>query len=130
VSRAISRETFNELKNYLGVYMQQGRVILDSDWNENQDIAVSFTRRMGREALGDGSPNRGFAIDPVFPPPPALILSQIDTSGLDLNEAIGAIVGACLADLLSLMLYMIFGPLLFSLDFPGDSIDDFETLSG
>jgi hypothetical protein len=130
VSRAISRETFNELKNYLGVYMQQGRVILDSDWNENQDIAVSFTRRMGREALGDGSPNRGFAIDPVFPPPPSLILSQVDTTGLDFNEAIGAIIGACLADLLSLMLYMIFGPLLFFLDFPGDSIDNFETVNG
>lgn len=130
MSRAISRETFNELKNYLGVYMQQGRVILDSDWNENQDIAVSFTRRMGREALGDGSPNRGFAIDPVFPPPPSLILKQVDTTGLGLNEAIGAIIGACLADLLSLMLYMIFGPLLFFLDFPGDSIDDFETANG
>ena len=130
MSRAISRETFNELKNYLGVYMQQGRVILDSDWNENQDIAVSFTRRMGREALGDGSPNRGFAIDPVFPPPPSLILSQLDTTGLDFNEAIGAIIGACLADLLSLMLYMIFGPLLFFLDFPGDSIDNFETVNG
>ncbi len=130
MSRAISRETFNELKNYLGVYMQQGRVILDSDWNENQDIAVSFTRRMGREALGDGSPNRGFAIDPVFPPPPSLILNQVNTTGLDFNEAIGAIIGACLADLLSLMLYMIFGPLLFFLDFPGDSIDDFETAAG
>lgn len=130
MSRAISRETFNELKNYLGVYMQQGRVILDSDWNENQDIAVSFTRRLGREALGDGSPNRGFAIDPVFPPPPSLILEEVDTSGLDLNEALGAIIGACLADLLSLMLYMIFGPLLFFLDFPGDSVDDFETVDG
>ena len=130
MSRAISRESFNELKNYLGVYMQQGRVILDSDWNENQDIAVSFTRRMGREALGDGSPNRGFAIDPVFPPPPSLILNQVNTTGLGLNEAIGAIIGACLADLLSLMLYMIFGPLLFFLDFPGDSIDDFETVNG
>jgi hypothetical protein len=82
---------------------------------------------MGREALGDGSPNRGFAIDPVFPPPPSLILKQVDTTGLGLNEAIGAIIGACLADLLSLMLYMIFGPLLFFLDFPGDSIDDFES---
>src|SRR5262245_11323480 len=110
--------------------MQQGRVILDSDWNENQDIAVSFTRRMGREALGDGSPNRGFAIDPVFPPPPSLILSQVNTTGLDLNEAIGAIIGACLADLLSLMLYMIFGPLLCFLDFPCDSIDDFEDAAG
>ena len=73
MATAISRDSFNELKNYLGVYLQQGRVILDSDWNENQDIAVSFLRRLSREALGEGSPNRGFAIDPVFPPPPALV---------------------------------------------------------
>ena len=128
--RAISRESFNELKNYLGVYMQQGRVILDSDWNENQDIAVSFTRRMGREALGDGSPNRGFAIDPPFPPPPSLILKTVDTTGMSLNDALGAILGACLADLLSLMLYIIFGPLLFFLNFAGDLLENFESLTG
>ncbi len=106
MSRAISRESFNELKNYLGVYMQQGRVILDSDWNENQDIAVSFTRRMGREALGDGSPNRGFAIDPIFP-----ILSRFRVS-IDVDLA------------------KYFGPLMFFLDFPGDRIDDFESVQG
>jgi hypothetical protein len=130
MSRAISRESFNELKNYLGVYMQQGRVILDSDWNENQDIAVSFVRRMGREALGDGSPNRGFAIDPPFPPPPSLILKTVDTTGMTLGDAIGAIVGACLADLLSLMLYIVFGPLLFFLNFAGDLLESFESLTG
>jgi Putative Ig domain/Family of unknown function (DUF6519) len=127
--RAVSRESFDELKNYLGVYQQQGRVILDADWNENQDIAVSFVRRLGREALGEGSPNRGFAIDPIFPPPP-LILSSVDTTGMDLQQAIGAILGACLADLLSLMLYLIFGPLLFFLNFPGQKLEDFEALDG
>ena len=91
--RAVSRESFDELKNYLGVYQQQGRVILDADWNESQDIAVSYVRRLGREALGEGSPNRGFAIDPVFPPPPQLILSTVDTTGLDFEQAIAVILG-------------------------------------
>lgn len=128
--RAVSRESFNELKNYLGVYQQQGRVILDADWNENQDIAVAFVRRLGREALGEGSPNRGFAIDPVFPPPPQLILKSVNTTGMTLEQAIGAILGACLADLLSLILYLIFGPLLFFLNFPGRKLEDFESLNG
>ena len=66
MSRAISRESFDELKSYLGVYLQQGRVILDSDWNENQDIAVALQRRLSSEALGEGSPNRGFAIDAIL----------------------------------------------------------------
>ncbi len=130
MSRAISRESFQELKNYLGVYLQQGRVILDSDWNESQDITLSALRRLNREALGEGSPNRGFAIDPAFPPPPSLLLGTVDTSGMDLNQAIGAIAGACFADLLSLLLYLIFGPLLFFLNFPGQKLDDFESLDG
>jgi hypothetical protein len=130
MSRAISRESFKELKNYLGVYLQQGRVILDSDWNESQDITLSALRRLNREALGEGSPNRGFAIDPAIPPPPSLLLGTLDTSGLDLNEAIGAIAGACFADFLSLLLYLIFGPLLFFLNFPGQKLEDFESLQG
>src|SRR6516225_324976 len=38
-----SRFTFNPLNDYLGVVMQQGRVQLDSDWNEWQ---VQFARRV------------------------------------------------------------------------------------
>ena len=33
MTRAISRDSFDELKQYIGVHLQQGRVILDSDWN-------------------------------------------------------------------------------------------------
>ena len=29
-----SRDTFDENKNYSSVLMQQGRVMLDADWNE------------------------------------------------------------------------------------------------
>jgi hypothetical protein len=39
----ISRNTFNAWNDYLGVVMQQGRVHLDSDWNE---LLAEFTRRI------------------------------------------------------------------------------------
>jgi hypothetical protein len=68
MTRAISRDSFNELKQYLGVYLQQGRVILDSDWNEAQDILGSLVRRVGQDAFRDGIVNEGFEIQPVLPP--------------------------------------------------------------
>ncbi len=39
----LSRNTFNPWNDYLGVVMQQGRVHLDSDWNE---LLAEFTRRI------------------------------------------------------------------------------------
>jgi hypothetical protein len=39
----ISRSTFNSWNDYLGVVMQQGRVHLDSDWNE---LLAELTRRI------------------------------------------------------------------------------------
>lgn len=130
MSRSISREGFNELKNYLGVYLQQGRVILDSDWNENQDIAVSFLRRLNREALGEGSPNTGFYISPVIPEMPSFALESLDTSGMDKKQAKGAVVGAFIQDLFSAMLYLLVGPILFFLSFPGEELEGFESLQG
>jgi len=132
MSQAISRESFDELKNYLGVYLQQGRVILDSDWNESQDVAVSLIRRASREAFGDGSPNTGFAIDPVFPPPPQLLMqaSHGTSGGGSLGSDIAAIAGACIVDLITLLLYVIFGPILFFLNFRGQLLDDCETITG
>ena len=34
----LSRQTFDPAKHYSGVLMQQGRVLLDSEWNEQQEI--------------------------------------------------------------------------------------------
>lgn len=129
MARAISRESFDELKNYLGVYLQQGRVMLDSDWNEAQDIAVSFIRRLTREAVGEGSPNSGFAISPAFPPPLELPKIQINTGG-DPIDAIGQLIGVCLVDLLVISLEYMFGSLPFFLSFPGFQIEDFESSDG
>jgi len=69
MTRAISRNSFNELKQYLSVHLQQGRVILDSDWNEAQDIMAMLARRLGQDAFGDGIVGGGFEILPVIPTP-------------------------------------------------------------
>src|SRR6185436_11994665 len=69
MTRAISRDSFNELKQYLGVYLQQGRVILDADWNEGQDIMAGMARRLGQDAFRDGVVGEGFDIRPVVPMP-------------------------------------------------------------
>jgi hypothetical protein len=44
----ISRQTFNPTKHYKGVRMQQGRVQIDADWNEESDINIY---RIETEAL-------------------------------------------------------------------------------
>jgi hypothetical protein len=69
MTRAISRDSFNELKQYQGVHLQQGRVILDSDWNEAQDINATMSRRLGQDAFYDGVLNEGFGVEPVLPVP-------------------------------------------------------------
>ncbi len=50
-----TRFTFDPLKRYSGVLMQQGRVQLDSDWNEEIDI---LRRRMRTTALDTFGPGR------------------------------------------------------------------------
>jgi hypothetical protein len=110
MTRAISRDSFDELKNYLGVYQQQGRVILDSDWNESQDIALSLLRRVVRDSVGDGSPNDGFRIESAYPAPPLTSLTPEDQ-----YELTAAAIQA------------VFGPLAFFMQFPGDVLDDFES---
>lgn len=61
----ISRQTFNSKKHYKSVRMQQGRVQIDADWNEQSDITI---HRIETEALdligGCGGPmhNAAFGI--------------------------------------------------------------------
>jgi hypothetical protein len=143
MSRAVSREGFDERKNYLGVYMQQGRVVLDSDWNESQHIVGSLLRRLSREAVGDGSPNRGFLIDRIFPIPMDELAAQIeegaaevdpDDPGQGIDEAIQRIlqdaVGNCAAFLFGIIGAYFFAPLLFFIQFPGELLDDGDSLDG
>ena len=37
-----SRSAFNRTKRYVGVLMQRGRVIVDSDWNRVQEVDVGI----------------------------------------------------------------------------------------
>jgi hypothetical protein len=60
-----SRRTFDEKKHYCRVLMQQGRVQLDSDWNEQIDVNLYYFRRLAQDLIGQhGAPsnNDGFNI--------------------------------------------------------------------
>ena len=63
----ISRDTFDELKHYVGVRLQQGVPLVDADWNEQDDIRRYELRRFLKRFVGDGVPRGedGFAIGPV-----------------------------------------------------------------
>ncbi len=47
-----SRHTFKPQKHYSGVRMQQGRVLLDADWNEQVDIANHRMETEAADAIG------------------------------------------------------------------------------
>ena len=64
-----SRQTFDQTKHYTAVLMQQGRVQLDADWNEQQAIYEYWTETQAQDVIGlSGTPtqNPGFeiAVDP------------------------------------------------------------------
>jgi hypothetical protein len=62
-----SRLTFDPAKHYSSVLMQQGRVQLDADWNEQVDIAAHRLRTLAMDTIGaTGAPagSSGFEIVP------------------------------------------------------------------
>lgn len=62
----ISRVNFDPRKHYAGVRMQQGRVLMDDDWNENERIDKEEQRRTQADVIGGyGSPDDGFKIGAV-----------------------------------------------------------------
>jgi hypothetical protein len=65
-----SRSTFDPGKHYSSVRMQQGRVQLDADWNEQADILLHLIVTQLQDLLGPGAtavPEPGFAITLVEP---------------------------------------------------------------
>jgi len=63
-----SRDTFDRTKHYNGVLMQQGRVQLDADWNEQADITRHRIETEASDVIGPcGVPagSDGFKIDTV-----------------------------------------------------------------
>jgi hypothetical protein len=64
-----TRDTFDPLKSFSRVLMQQGRVQLDADWNEQADILLRLVRQLARDLIGqqgtpDESPGFVIATDP------------------------------------------------------------------
>lgn len=65
-----SRDTFDPMKHFSRVLMQQGRVQLDADWNEQVSILLHYMRQLGADLMGphgapcgdDGEPGSGFQI--------------------------------------------------------------------
>src|SRR5262249_59688770 len=47
-----SRNTFDARKHFSSVRMQQGRVQLDADWNEQQDIVAHRVRTESADTIG------------------------------------------------------------------------------
>lgn len=47
-----SRRTFDRARHYSGVRMQQGRVLVDADWNEQSDIIEHRIRTGARDLIG------------------------------------------------------------------------------
>jgi hypothetical protein len=64
-----TRDSFNPAKDFTRVLMQQGRVQLDADWNEQNSIVWHFLQTLTRDLLGPhGGPERncGFAVIPLM----------------------------------------------------------------
>ncbi|MBD0371735.1 MAG: hypothetical protein ICV60_12920 [Pyrinomonadaceae bacterium] len=85
-----TRNTFDPFKHYTRVLMQQGRVQLDSDWNEQAAILLHYMRALAVDLIGPfGGPasNLGFKIftgvtDQTSPPPQLLKISPADKDRL------------------------------------------------
>jgi hypothetical protein len=59
----LSRVTFNPLKHFTRVVMQQGRVQLDADWNEQAAILLHYLQVLAADVIGPhGGPDHGFEV--------------------------------------------------------------------
>ncbi|MDP9109448.1 MAG: DUF6519 domain-containing protein, partial [Pseudomonadota bacterium] len=65
----LTRDTFHPLKHFSRVLMQQGRVQVDADWNEQNAILLHYLRTLGADLIGaHGGPiaHAGFALAPLL----------------------------------------------------------------
>src|SRR2546430_12321903 len=97
----LSRQTFDPERHYSSVRMQQGKVQLDADWNEQADIGRRRTEVEAADVIGlCGGPGHdaalGIALDPTGPPaaekarPDALFPPAFKLAPGDLLSAAGA----------------------------------------
>jgi hypothetical protein len=71
----VSRDTYDPIKRFSRVLMQQGRVQLDADWNEQNDILLHYLRSLAADLIG---PHGGSGTQAGF----ALITNDSDVAGL------------------------------------------------
>ena len=77
-----TRDTFQRANHFCRVLMQQGRVQLDADWNEQGAILLYFLRHLARDLIGPhggprlipGGAAAGFALQPLAGPPQDLTI--------------------------------------------------------
>ena len=70
----LTRNTYDPFQHFARVLMQQGRVQLDADWNEQASILLHYLQTLAADLIGpQGGPsaNFGFAITPFGAPPVA-----------------------------------------------------------
>ena len=79
-----SRQTFDPAKHYSTVRMQQGRVQLDADWNEQADLALYREEAAAASLVGGcGGPLGGAAFKPILS---AAELSKEELAWLEEHE--------------------------------------------
>ncbi len=74
-----SRDTYRPAGLYSRVMMQQGRVQIDADWNEQTSILLGYMRMLTRDLFGDAA---GPAIECGF----RIVTSVIDQTSLSTTE--------------------------------------------
>ena len=80
----LTRNTFHPAKHFTHVLMQQGRVQLDADWNEQAAIVTRYLRSLAADLIGPcGGPsnNLGYRILPLNADPANPVASDFAISG-------------------------------------------------
>lgn len=80
-----TRNTFDPARRYTGVRLQQGRVQLDADWNEQVDIAAERVRAGTRDVIGPAGgplPAPGFEIVANPSALPVAVVADLTARGL------------------------------------------------
>lgn len=84
-----TRDTFRKKKHYSSVRMQQGRVQLDSDWNEQVDIQAHLQREEAIDVIGRyGVPVHGAGLCPDVGPGFSIGIVP-DTEGVPIGKLAG-----------------------------------------
>jgi hypothetical protein len=79
----VSRDSFSSDKRYSGVYLQQGRMITDADWNEEAEISKRRLDDAFADAVGSGVPReRGLGVEAVGGQPLRLTRGRVYAGGV------------------------------------------------